>query len=145
MACRNGHAQIAALLIKHNAKVDQSDTSGNTPLHYAAAYGWEQCAQVLIKYGADPGSENAWKTTPLVIALQKNHLSLVKSLLSVKEDVNANTKDDEGRTLLTLAVSSINHETPEFVNLLIKDKQADVNVQDAKGKTPMYHVVQNMI
>jgi len=42
--------------------------------------------------------------------------------------VNANTKDDEGRTLLTLAVSSINHETPEFVNLLIKDKQADVNV-----------------
>jgi len=40
MACRNGHAHIAALLIKHNCNVDMPDTSANYPLHYAAAYGW---------------------------------------------------------------------------------------------------------
>lgn len=40
MASRNGHADIVALLIKYNAQIDKADSSGNTPLHYAAAYGW---------------------------------------------------------------------------------------------------------
>lgn len=43
MACRNGHSRITALLIKHNANLDLADTSGNTPLHHAAAYGWIEC------------------------------------------------------------------------------------------------------
>jgi ankyrin repeat protein len=43
MACRNGHTNIAALLIKHNANIEACDTSGNTALHHAAAYGWLEC------------------------------------------------------------------------------------------------------
>jgi len=43
MACRNGHANIAALLIKYNCDIDLPDTSDNYPLHYAAAYGWIEC------------------------------------------------------------------------------------------------------
>jgi ankyrin repeat protein len=43
MAVRNGHADIAALLIKHNAQLDLPDSSGNTPLHHASAYGWFEC------------------------------------------------------------------------------------------------------
>jgi ankyrin repeat protein len=81
MACRNGHAEIAALLIKHNADADMADTSGNTPLHHAAAYGWLECVQTLIQYGANQSQENAWKSTPITIALQKNHLAVVKELL----------------------------------------------------------------
>lgn len=48
MACRNGHVRIAALLIKHNADLNAPDTSGNTPLHHAAAYGWLECVMLLI-------------------------------------------------------------------------------------------------
>lgn len=40
LAVRNGNADIAAYLIRNNADVNLPDTSGNTPLHYAAAYGW---------------------------------------------------------------------------------------------------------
>lgn len=43
MACRNGNLKIAALLIKYNADIDLPDSSGNTPLHHAAAYGWLEC------------------------------------------------------------------------------------------------------
>lgn len=53
-------------------------------------------------------------------------------------------KDDEGRTLLSLAICNINSETPDFVNLLLGEKQGDPNTQDAKGQTPLYHLVQNM-
>lgn len=69
MACRNGHANIAALLIKHHANIDKPDTSGNTPLHHASAYGWIESVRVLLKYGANPSAENAWKSTPITIAL----------------------------------------------------------------------------
>ena len=69
MASRNGHAKIVALLIKHNANLNTPDSSGNTALHHAAAYGWIECALMLIQYGADPSAENAWKTTPITIAL----------------------------------------------------------------------------
>ena len=69
MAVRNGHSNIAALLIKHNADINLSDSSGNTPLHHAAAYGWLECVTLLLKYGTDPSPENLWKSTPLTIAM----------------------------------------------------------------------------
>jgi ankyrin repeat protein len=48
MAARNGHANIVALLMKHHANASIPDTSGNTPLHYAAAYGWLECVHILL-------------------------------------------------------------------------------------------------
>jgi ankyrin repeat domain-containing protein 17 len=69
MACRNGHLKVAALLIKHNANLNAEDSSGNTALHYASAYGWIECVSLLIQAGADPTPENSWKTTPITIAL----------------------------------------------------------------------------
>ncbi len=40
MAARNGNSRVLALLLKHNGNADAVDTSGNTALHNAAAYGW---------------------------------------------------------------------------------------------------------
>ena len=126
MACRNGYAKIAALLLKHHANSDLADTSGNTALHYAAAYGWLECVHILTHYGANPSPENAWKTTPITVALQKNHSSIVKELLK-SQDINVNSKDDEGRTLLALSMTDINSDSVEFISMLITDKGADVN------------------
>ena len=38
---------------------------GNSNLHYACAYGWWFCMQVLIEAGADANAANEWKLTPL--------------------------------------------------------------------------------
>jgi len=48
IACRNGHADIVALLIKHHADSTLPDTSGNSPLHHASAYGWQECVRILL-------------------------------------------------------------------------------------------------
>lgn len=45
----------------------------NTPLHYAAAYGWMDCIDLLIKTGADINAGNSWKVTPINIAMLTNH------------------------------------------------------------------------
>ena len=47
-AVRNGNLRIAAFLLQHMAFYNFPDSSGNSPLHYACAYGWYDCARLLI-------------------------------------------------------------------------------------------------
>ena len=52
---------------------------------------------------------------------------MLRELLATGE-VNVNTKDDEGRTLLALTMSTINLDSVALVNDLLKQKSAaDVN------------------
>ncbi len=43
--------------------------SGNTPLHFAAAYGWPKLVQLLLHFGDDVNVKNSWQTSPLSIAV----------------------------------------------------------------------------
>jgi len=42
LAIRNGNVKICSLLLTKGAWFDMPDSSGNTPLHYASAYGRSQ-------------------------------------------------------------------------------------------------------
>eukprot|EP00439_Symbiodinium_sp_Y106_P082346 s604_g21.t1 len=37
----NGHTLLTSHLLHRRAIVEKCDTSGNSPLHYALAYGWQ--------------------------------------------------------------------------------------------------------
>ncbi|EDO28732.1 predicted protein, partial [Nematostella vectensis] len=45
-AIKNGHSPVAAYLLRLGVNPDSSDTSGNTTVHYAAAYGWIHCLRL---------------------------------------------------------------------------------------------------
>jgi ankyrin repeat protein len=53
MACDNGHAGVAALLIEKGADVHSTDKDGSTPLHKACYRGHTAIASLLIENGAD--------------------------------------------------------------------------------------------
>jgi ankyrin repeat protein len=118
MAVRNGHVKVASLLLQRGAHWMQTDSSSNTPLHFAAAYGWPACIDLLIKAGADINATNSWKLTPINIAMLKNHEGIVKKFLDMP-DVDVNCKDEKGRTLLTMALLDITERTPKFVKYLL--------------------------
>ncbi len=90
----------------------------NTALHNAAAYGWMECIELLIQAGADVNATNSWKITPINIAMLKNHQGCVKLLLD-QPNVDVNGKDEKGRTLLHLALVSLNEESFEFIKYLL--------------------------
>lgn len=53
MAVRNGNIDIASLLLMKGAEFNGTDSSKNSCVHYAAAYGWSDCIDLLIKAGAN--------------------------------------------------------------------------------------------
>jgi ankyrin repeat protein len=143
MASRNGHARVAALLLKYGADPNISDTSGNGALHMAAAYGWTQCVEILLKQGADSGAENLWKTTPMIVATQKYHLGITQQLFTAGGG-SLQAKDDDGRTLLMLSLACISRQTTRFVKQVLDSDKLEINATDANKKTALHHLVDHL-
>ena len=57
----NGHAHVVSYLQREGASPDSDDSSENTCLHYAAAYGWYFCLKLLLEAGANCNVSNDWK------------------------------------------------------------------------------------
>ena len=129
MAARNGNVKILSLLLYHGAEYNMPDSSKNTPLHYAAAYGFPECIEELMKAEADQNLSNSWKLTPLSVALQKNHLGIVKTLLNYPT-TDVNCKDDEGRTLISSSLCAFTADSFEYMKYLILKKNANIKIAD---------------
>ena len=110
----------------------------NTPLHYAAAYGFLDCLDLLLKAGADVNTNNSWKISPINIAMLKSHRGCVRRLLE-EPNVDVNGKDDKGRTLVMLALGMLEDDTYEFVEYLLK-KGADPNIADLEGRASLHYI-----
>ena len=133
--------------------VNAADVLDKTALHYAAAWGRIQIAELLIANGADVNTESVTGRTPLDIA-NKNNKSKIADLLrchggkhgtihgaaldgdieAVKEFLaaatNVNVKGVFGQTPLHFAADK------EIAELLIA-KGADVNAKDQDDETPL--------
>lgn len=146
-AVRSGHIEAASYLLRHGA-APLPDTSNNTLVHYAAAFGWIE----VLKFLTDPTGEdeenpkagvglayneaNEWKTTPLVLAFNNGHVNVADFLLT-KPDVDINFRDDQGRTLLHQACDIVTPAKLQKLHYLIS-KKADVKIADIKGDTPLH-------
>jgi centrosomal protein CEP128 len=68
----NGNANVASYLLYLGADPNRKDSSSNTLVHYAAAYGWYHCLKMLIKdAGAKYDVENDWKVSHRSIKLKE--------------------------------------------------------------------------
>jgi ankyrin repeat protein len=96
-AVLNGHAHVVSFLLRHGDNHLVKDTSGNTLVHYAAAYGWYFNFKLLVEAGCCPNESNQWKMTPIAIAFMKGHIGLVEILLKEPGvDVNSPIDDSKG-------------------------------------------------
>ncbi|KAL3874859.1 hypothetical protein ACJMK2_037816 [Sinanodonta woodiana] len=144
-AVMNGNTHVASYLLYLGSDPDKADSSGNTVLHYAAAYGWQFALKLLLKAGADPTKANEWKTTPVSIAFLKGHIGLVDYLLS-QPGVDIDFKNDEGKTLTSIATSSpLEDGLYEQIKYLIEDKKADPTIKDASGLDALHYLAANKI
>lgn len=138
-AVKNGEYAVATLLLHHGSDPNDPDSSKNYPLHYAASGCWPECIDLLLESGADINVQNDWKLSPLLVALLKGHAGVVTQLLK-KPSIDVNCKDESGQTILSLAVGMLSEPTLEQMEYLLAVKQADPNIPDLGGNTPLHHL-----
>ncbi|XP_029642629.1 poly [ADP-ribose] polymerase tankyrase isoform X2 [Octopus sinensis] len=142
-AVMNGNTHVVSYLLSLGSDPNHTDSSGNSVVHYAAAYGWVFCLKLLVDSGgANPNLPNDWKVTPVCIAFLKGHYGLVDYLLS-QPGSDINFKDERGRTLVSLAAES--KLVPEIIKEMkyLVEKKADCSLADLEGYNPLHHLAIN--
>ncbi len=76
-----GQLEVAGLLIKYGANLDEADCHGTTPLHLAVYKGHEETAELLLEKKADPNIQDACGLTPMHLAAYRLNPEIVKLLL----------------------------------------------------------------
>lgn len=102
-AVRNGHEDIARMLIEQGANLELGDCVGETPLMRAAADGQENILKLLLERGANVDARNEDGMTALMIAAAWGRSESVRILLDVGADDIIRCG---GRTALDYAVAS---------------------------------------
>lgn len=113
VAVKHGHTEIAKLLLKNRANVNDRDAAGNSALLSACVTGKTELTQALIEAGAEINISNKSGKTPLIYASRDNQTDILKILLAGGADMHA--KDLCERTALTFALSNHNLESESLL------------------------------
>jgi ankyrin len=113
-AAKNGHKDVADLLLANKADVNaRDDNCGDTPLHCAARSGHKDVADLLLASKADVNAKNEnYHDRPLHCAAKIGHKDVAELLLANKAD--GNTKNRYGETPLLEATRSGQRDVAEL-------------------------------
>lgn len=105
--------------------IEDKDPAGMTPLMRASKNGSLLFVQALLIMSAKKNAcdNNGW--TPLMYAVQYNHIAVAKQLITAK--VNITAKNKMGKTALHLALESNNKEIEELL------RNNGATIDDAKN------------
>ena len=137
LASRNGHVEVAQLLVKHGADATARNKFGVCPLHFASLSEDIEVVQFLVEHGADPTAQENDGWTPLHLASQNGHVEVVQFLVEHGADPTAQKKD--GWTPLHFASQNGHVEVVQF----LAEHGADPTAQENDGWTPLHLASQN--
>ncbi|XP_061182605.1 uncharacterized protein LOC133190936 [Saccostrea echinata] len=160
-ACRNGHFEIARLLMENGANIDSKNILKNTPLNAGIEGLQRKICHYLIEWGCDVHFKNTKNLTPFetvkndefkryLIELYEFYSAVVPRIMSgdmklmdrvikdhatgVKELCCLRSRCINGSTLLhTAAYYGHKNAIRELLRL-----RMDINVRDYKGATPLH-------
>lgn len=81
-AAVNGQHEVLEILLKFDETLDvnMQDVNGKTTLHDAARNGSVLTVRILLEYGGDPTIKDNYGRTPIYVAREMNHTTLVDML-----------------------------------------------------------------
>jgi len=121
---------------------DEEKLNGRTPLHWAAQHGHFELAKYIIEGLDNKNPSDANGATPLHLAAQFGHLDIVKLIAPFVSDKNPKTgKVYDERTPLGLAAQFGHLDVVKYLVGLVPE--AEVNVKDSNGLTPLDHAKEN--
>ncbi|XP_052032434.1 inversin isoform X2 [Apodemus sylvaticus] len=130
-----GHTQIVHLLLERNKSgTIPSDSQGATPLHYAAQSNFAETVKVFLTHPSVKDDSDLEGRTSFMWAAGKGSDDVLRTMLSLKSDIDINMADKYGGTALHAAALSGHVST---VKLLL-DNDAQVDATDVMKHTPLF-------
>lgn len=129
-AAINGHFSVVECLVEKKANIDSchqnAESSGSTPLAWAARMGKKEVVAYLLKHGADPNHEDSLNQNPLHEAKESSDLETIQLIRNQK-----------------LILACENNKLDEVKILL--DQGANINSQclklESEGDTPLIRAI----
>lgn len=154
-ASRYGHSDILETLLRKlegkggkgevRAFVNQTESSGRSPLIWACSQGHCKCVEVLVSAGADPNHteyrENGTSSTPLSWAVSKDYGGIVEFLVQKGADL----MPDTSRPLIGWAAKRGNKDRIRYLLDTAQDMSIhlDLDEPDKIGRTPFMLAASN--
>lgn len=127
----NQHQMMNYLLAQSSGDdLDAQSTNGWTAVMIAAAKGFNRALKTLVDQGANPWLADAYQWSPLMRAIDNQHLVVVRYLLSLS-DPPVNFQNENGSTALHVAVLKKDIETTRMLVAL----KARRDITDDNGLT----------
>ncbi|MBU0513320.1 MAG: ankyrin repeat domain-containing protein [Proteobacteria bacterium] len=138
-AAYNGHARVAARLIRARAQLNGRETEkGHTPLHDAAWKGRRRIVTLLLRAGARADLTNKAGRTAAQVARQNNHLAvadLIQAWVRRAASPKARPAPTSGKTARILALARAGDVAG--LKAMIEAHPRLVNAQGKNGYTPL--------
>ena len=126
------YVEIAGILIKAGARVNEKGDKGMTALMWASGQGLPAVAKRLLAAGADAGLKDDNGMTALMFAANFGQMDTVKYLIKAGAKVN-DTDNDGWSALLHGIKGAFEPAVPEY----LVSRGADVNMKAKGGWTPL--------
>ncbi|CAF3599372.1 unnamed protein product [Rotaria sp. Silwood1] len=138
-ACMYENAHIVSHLLRMGTNANVFDSSMNTALHYAIAYGWYFCVRLLFEADTNLNCANCWQTICLRVDFSKGHHGICDYLLT-EYQADINLKTDDGLTLVIITVdveiSASSLQQLEYVVVKHKaDSKLELNLDVSHDET----------
>jgi ankyrin repeat protein len=135
---------IETLKDQHKSTIDDSNNSGETPLHLAVNRKNKQIVDRLLELGARTGINAAKEQSPLMFACSRGEAKMVKSMLDIKKQA-AKDVDKDGKSPLHYVIEckNCNDEDREKIVKWLVSAMKSVDVEDQRGCTPLHVACQN--
>ncbi|CAL1535146.1 unnamed protein product [Lymnaea stagnalis] len=127
LAAYFGQTSAVRLLLEFGARVDDLNTSCESPLHLAAYTGREAIVGLLLQYGAQTNLINSQGQTPRDVTKNQHILDMIDAANS-SESLRIHSE------FLQAAVSGYTEKLSRMLN----DEKTNIDVQDSFGNTALH-------
>ncbi len=139
----NGDQKIVEILIKHYLYNQKLHPYYSEALMVASIRGNCEIVSLLLESGIDINSIIGQSGTALHYAAERGQIKVAKLLIAADADVNCpNTSEEAGDNKNETPLMSAATNNEEIFNLLL-DADANVNIQDSEGTTPLMILAQS--